>query len=113
MIAKSTNASLFDSNQDTVVVCELSHEIDIEWFHESGIGNRYLQVIVFVFDFLGGDESFVQSGTNAQNGDAVLASLAPRAGFGFDHAAFAANDAALSNGKDFACSIKQTAVKNI
>lgn len=102
VVSESTNASLLDGNNDAVVVCQLSDKIHVQWLHESGIRDGDTQVFVFVLDFLGGYQRFVEAGSKRQNGNAVLALLAPRARVGIDESTGAANDASLSNRNDFA-----------
>ena len=103
VVSESSNATLLDGDNDTVVVRQLPDEVHVQWLHESGVGDRNTQVFVFVLDFLGGYQGFVEAGSKRQNGNAVLALLAPGAGVGIDQTTGAANDASLSDGKDFSC----------
>lgn len=102
VVTESTNTALLDGDEDAVVVCELPDQVNVQRFHVPGVGDGDAQVGVFVLDLLGGDQCLVEAGSDRENGDAVLALLAPRAGMLVDLTTSSANDASLTDGNDFA-----------
>mmetsp|Transcript_109522 Transcript_109522/g.315417 ORF Transcript_109522/g.315417 Transcript_109522/m.315417 type:complete len:82 (+) Transcript_109522:332-577(+) len=75
VISKSSNAAFFNCNQNTMVIGKLPYQIDVQRLHESSICDCHAQSVVQFFDFIGGNQRFVEARAKCKNSYPIFSLL--------------------------------------
>ena len=76
MVSKASNASFFDCNEHSVIICKLSDEVNVQWLHESGVGYGDTKVWVSFLNLICGLDRLSETSSNRKDSNTIFAFLA-------------------------------------